>query len=1234
MANELIELLKERILILDGAMGSMIQLFNLSEEDFRGERFALHPGQMKGNNDMLCITRPDIIKDIHKQYLAAGADIIETNSFSSNAISMEDYGLQECIRELNLATVHVARAAIDEFMQEHPDSSPRFIAGSIGPTSKSTSMSPEVANPAFRSVTFDDMRGAYKKQIEALLEGGVDVLLIETIFDTLNAKAAIYAAEEAFDSTGKKVPIMLSVTISDKSGRTLAGQKMEAFLASVQHANILSVGLNCSFGASDMKPFLKELAEKAPYYISAYPNAGLPNRFGKYDETPDKMAIQIQEYIDEGLVNIIGGCCGTTPAHIAKYRAMVKGITPRRPAKTSNVLWLSGLELLEVKPENNFLNIGERCNVAGSRKFLRLIKEKNYEEALSIARKQVEDGAQVVDVNMDDAMLDAKEEMKEFLNLIASEPDIAKVPLMIDSSKWEVIEAGLKCVQGKCIVNSISLKEGEEKFLHYAGLIRRYGAAVVVMAFDEAGQADSFERKISICSRAYKLLTEKLNFKPSDIIFDPNILAIATGIEEHYNYANDFIRAIAWIKENLPHAKVSGGISNLSFSFRGNNYIRSVMHSVFLYHAIAKGMDMGIVNAAESLVYDDISVDVRDLVEDVVLNRHPEATEKLIEKAEELKAASSANPLEKSNKEMWRSLPLDERLQHALIKGIGDFMEEDIKEALQQYPRAIDIIDQPLMTGMNKVGILFGEGKMFLPQVVKTARTMKKAVSILQPIIESEKQAGSSTSAGKILLATVKGDVHDIGKNIVGVVMACNNYEVIDMGVMVPTEDIIQKAREIRPDIIGLSGLITPSLEEMCHVAEAMEKAGLDVPLFIGGATTSALHTAVKISPKYSHPVLYIKDASQSALVAAKVLNTNMRSEYIAEVGLEYEQIRNNYNNKNVEVLSLEESRQNKFPIDWGSYIPVPPKNLGVHVLDNIPITEVLPFINWSYFFAAWKLLGKFGEIATIEGCDSCRAQWLASFPEKEREKASEAMKLYKDANRMIQYLIDHDFDLIKAVYGFFEANSEDEIIYLNDTKLYIHRQQEKKDTGHQKSLADYVMPRDKGVTDYLGAFVITAGYGIESLLQKYESEGNDYKVLLLKSVCDRLAEASSEYLHYKIRTDYWGYASDEDLSMKEIFKAGYKGIRPAVGYPSIPDQSMNFDLDKLLKMDRIGVELTENGAMSPTATISGFYFAHPDTTYFAVRCISEDQLQQYALCRGITVEEARFWLANIEIKE
>lgn len=902
------QIIDERILILDGAMGTMIQKYNLSEQDFRGERFAQVAGQMKGNNDLLCLTRPDVIKDIHRKYLEAGADIIETNTFNAQRVSMADYRMQDMCREINLSAAGIAREMADEYSRMTPHK-PRFVAGSVGPTNKTCSMSPDVNNPAMRALTYDELVSAYREQMEALLEGGVDALLIETIFDTLNAKAAVFAAGEAMQAVGREVPLMLSVTVSDIAGRTLSGQTLDAFLASVQHAPIFSIGLNCSFGAKQLKPFLEGLAARAPYYISAYPNAGLPNSLGQYDQTPGDMASEVKEYIDEGLVNIIGGCCGTTEEYIAEYVPLVQKARPHIPVGKPERMWLSGLELLEQTPEINFINVGERCNVAGSRKFLRLINEKKYEEALSIARKQVEDGALVIDVNMDDGLLDAKEEMTVFLNLVMSEPDIARVPVMIDSSKWEVIEAGLKCLQGKSVVNSISLKEGEEKFIEHARLIKKLGAATVVMAFDEKGQADTFERKIEVCSRAYRILTEQVGFNPYDIIFDPNVLAVATGIEEHNNYAVDFIKATGWIKQNLPGAHVSGGVSNLSFSFRGNNYIREAMHAVFLYHAIQQGMDMGIVNPATSVLYTDIPADVLERIEDVVLNRRPDAAERLIETAEALKNTDAGNKT--AEQEQWREAAVEMRLQYALIKGIGDYLEEDLTEALPLYEKAVNIIEGPLMDGMNKVGELFGAGKMFLPRVVKTARTMKKAVGILQPLIEADKQEGART-AGKVLMATVKGDVHDIGKNIVSVVMACNNYEIIDLGVMVPAETIVQKAIEEKVDIIGLSGLITPSLEEMAHVAVELQRAGLNIPIMVGGATTSKLHTALKIAPVYGGPVIHMKDASQNALVAARLLNAESRREFVEGINREYEELRSKNGAKQVKTVSLEEAQKNK----------------------------------------------------------------------------------------------------------------------------------------------------------------------------------------------------------------------------------------------------------------------------------------------------------------------------------
>ena len=904
------QLIRERILVLDGAMGTMIQQYNLSEADFRGERFKDIPGQLKGNNDLLCLTRPEVIEDIHRKYLVAGADIIETNSFNATSVSMADYHVQAYCQEINLAAARLARRMADEFTALTPEK-PRFVAGSVGPTNKTCSMSPDVNNPAFRALTFDELQAAYCEQMEALLEGGVDALLIETIFDTLNAKAAIRAADLSMEKTGRKVPLMLSVTVSDIAGRTLSGQTLDAFLASVEHADLFSVGLNCSFGARQLKPFLEQLASRAPYYISAYPNAGLPNSLGQYDQTPEDMAAEVKEYIEEGLVNIIGGCCGTTEQYIAKYQDLIQGVQPRVPVKKHAHLWLSGLELLEVSPEINFVNVGERCNVAGSRKFLRLINEKKYDEALSIARKQVEDGALVIDVNMDDGLLDAAQEMTTFLNLVASEPEIARVPIMIDSSKWEVIRAGLKCVQGKCIVNSISLKEGEEVFIAHAREVKQLGAAVIVMAFDEKGQADTYSRKIEVCERAYRILVDKVGFAPEDIIFDPNVLAVATGIEEHNNYAVDFIQATGWIRKNLPGAHVSGGVSNLSFSFRGNNYIREAMHAVFLYHAIQQGMDMGIVNPATSVLYTDIPQDILERIEDVVLNRRPDAAERLIETAERLKQEKEGTTSQEGNASaqlLWRNnTTVEERLQYALVKGLSDYLEEDLQEALSRYPNAVSVIEGPLMAGMNHVGDLFGSGKMFLPQVVKTARTMKKAVAILQPYIEAEKEEGAR-SAGKVLVATVKGDVHDIGKNIVSVVMACNNYEIIDLGVMVPAEKIVETAIREKVDIVGLSGLITPSLEEMVHVVTELQRAGLDIPVMIGGATTSKLHTALKIAPVYHAPVVYMKDASQNALVAAKLLNREQRP----ALNEEYQALREKNRQKTVQTVSLAEAQKNK----------------------------------------------------------------------------------------------------------------------------------------------------------------------------------------------------------------------------------------------------------------------------------------------------------------------------------
>ncbi|WP_436414788.1 methionine synthase [Petrimonas sp.] len=1221
------ELLKSRILILDGAMGTMIQRYKLSEEQFRGERFADAAKPQKGNNDLLSVTQPEIIGEIHRGYLSAGADIIETNTFNANAISMDDYGMVHLVREINASAAQVARKAADEFTAKNPDK-PRFVAGAIGPTNKTASMSPDVENPMYRAVTFDDLCNVYFEQIDALVENGVDILLIETVFDTLNAKAALFAANEVAKKHGKSTPISLSATLSDKAGRTLSGQTIEAFLASVSHADLLSVGLNCSFGASDMKPYIKQLRRVSPFYLSAYPNAGLPNQLGEYDETPEKMAAQIQEFIDEGLVNIIGGCCGTTPEHIAKYAEMVTCVTPPTPVKQPALMRLSGLEEFVLTPEINFVNIGERCNVAGSRRFLRLIQEKNYEEALQIARQQVEDGAQVIDINMDDGLLDGVQEMTNFLNLLASDPDISRVPVMIDSSKWSVIEAGLKCMQGKCIVNSISLKNGEAEFLEEAEKVKSYGAAVVVMAFDETGQADTYQRRIEICERAYHLLVGN-GFNPQDIIFDPNVLAIATGMEEHQNYAVDYIETVKWIKANLPGAKVSGGVSNLSFSFRGNEYVRGAIHSVFLYYAIQAGMDMGIVNPAESVLYEDIPADVLELVKDIVFNRREDATERMMEYAQSIKNKSSEETKEKVLE--WRSLPLEERLSYALVKGISDFMDEDIAEALSVYPRAVDVIDKPLMDGMNVVGDLFGSGKMFLPQVVKAARTMKRAVAILQPVIEAEK-SGAAKKAGKIVLATVKGDVHDIGKNIVSIILACNNYEIIDLGVMTPTEKILETIRTENPDIVGLSGLITPSLEEMSIVAEALQKGGFTLPLLIGGATTSKLHSALKIDPKYTAgPVVYVKDASQSPGVVSNLMNSEVKADYAKKIREEYAALRENNEDKKTDLVSLTEARENPFKIDWQSFEVETPRMTGRKVLRNIPVEDIIPYIDWKFFFHGWNLAAKFGSISTIDPTPESRDNWLAKFKDDEQERAREAIKLYDDALDLLNKLVSDKVSYINAVYGFYEAYSEGDDIVSEGVRIPMLRQQKKNDKNEYLSLSDFIAPKASGKKDYIGAFAVTAGAGADDLLQHYENEGDEYSSLLMKSLLERLAEGGTEWLHYKMRKEYWGFAPDENISIADMLATRYRSIRPAVGYPSIPDQTMNFVLHEMLQTDEIGVFLTENGMMNPTASVSGFLFANPQAKYFVIGSISEEQVQDYTIRRNAKPEEIRkFLFANL----
>jgi 5-methyltetrahydrofolate--homocysteine methyltransferase len=1207
----MINQLKDRILILDGAMGSMIQQYNLTEEDYRGTRFAGFHQSLKGNNDLLSITQPAVIKAIHTQYLDVGADIIETNTLNANRVSMADYAMTDIVGEMNRAAVRLAREAADEYTIKNPDK-PRFVAGSIGPTNKMASISPDISNPALRNVTFDELQAAYKEQIDALIEGGVDALLAETIFDTLNLKAALMAAEQSVAESGKDIPLMVSFTIVGKSGRILSGQTLEAILASISHIKLLSVGLNCSFGAAEMKPFVKELGRMAPHYISAYPNGGLPNSLGQYDETPQKMAAQIKEYIDEGLVNIVGGCCGTTPAHIAEYVALVENAKPHRPAPKQNDLVLSGLEPLSFafRPVP-FTLIGERCNVAGSRKFLRLIKEKKYEEAFDIARKQVSDGAQILDVNLDDGLLDSVEEMTTVLNRMASDPDIIRVPVMIDSSRWDVIEAGLKCLQGKSIVNSISLKNGEADFLEKARYVRSYGAAVIAMAFDEKGQADTFERKIEIAAREYRLLTEQAGFPPYDIIFDPNVLAVATGIEEHAGYALDFIRATEWIKNNLPGAKVSGGISNLSFSFRGNDRLREAMHAVFLYHCIGKGLDMGIVNPSSSVLYEDIDAELLPLIEDVIFNRRADAAERLTDYAQQ----NSFNREEKEEKqETWRTLPLPERLQYALVKGVDNFLEQDLAEALQTYAKPVEIIDGPLMEGMNRVGNLFGAGKMFLPQVVKTARTMKKAVSIIQPAIEAERNEDSQ-KAGKILIATVKGDVHDIGKNIASVVLSCNNYEIIDLGVMVPPEEIIQNAKKHAVDMIALSGLITPSLQEMAIVASELEKAGFSVPLLIGGATTSQLHTALKIDPNYHGAVVHVPDASLAAPAANQLLNPQTQNEYIREIKSKCETLRNQTVQK--ELVSLDYARKHPFAIDWSKYRSFTPSFTGTKVFPSLPVKEIIPYINWAAYLPAWKFPAKYGKYMRLKTDDE-KQTWLHGSRGKDDPKVEEAVRLMEDTQKVLQSWVDCDAGFIKAIIGFYPVTLRSETIRVAGIDIPFLRQQEKRDDNRYKSLADFFHPDG----DYIGFFVVTAGSD--------KTEKDPYTDMIKQILRDRLAEAATEYLHEKVRKIHWGYNSGEAYMPEELLHASIPGIRPASGYPSHPDISLNFAIDSLLDMKRIGVDLTPNGAMNPPATVSGIFISHPESEYFMVGRIDEEQVSDYAARKGITDEEARKWLAGV----
>ena len=1211
--GNLIEILEKKIVVLDGAMGTSIQKYNLTEKDFRGELLKDFHKDQKGNNDILSLTKPEVIKEIHKSFLKAGADIIETNSFNSTSISQEDYGTENLVYDLNYNAAKIAREVADEFTKNNPNK-PRFVAGSIGPTNKTASLSPHVENPGYRNVTFDSLVNAYKEQISALIDGGVDCLLIETVFDALNCRAAIVAANKVYEEKQVVLPIMISGTLTDKSGRTLSGQLLDAFAQSVRNENVISIGLNCSFGGADMIPFIKQLAHTEDVYISCYPNAGLPNVLGEYDELPKMTAGYIRELALEKDVNIVGGCCGTTPDHIKAIAEAVEGLEPRKIPKKKESIYC-GLEIIRSNKENNFINIGERTNVSGSAKFARLIREKNYEEALSIAKEQVENGAQIIDINFDDGLLDSQKEMEYFLRLIAAEPDISSRPIMIDSSRWEVIETGLKSIQGKPIVNSISLKNGEEEFLSHAKIVKDFGAAVIVMAFDENGQADTYERKISICKRAYDLLVNKLNFPPEDIIFDPNILAIATGIEEHDNYAVDYINATKWIKENLPYAKVSGGVSNLSFSFRGNNTIREAMHSVFLYHAIEAGMDMGIVNPGMIQIYDDIPKDLLKLVEDVVLNKHKNSAEKLLEKADDYK---QGNTKVQTNKNLWREKSLNEKLSYALVKGITEYLEEDLEEAVNAYPKPLSIIEGPLMDGMTKIGELFGDGKMFLPQVVKSARVMKKAVAYLLPYIEKDKSQGQAASAGKILLATVKGDVHDIGKNIVGVVLACNNFEIIDLGVMVPCEKIIETAVKENVDIIGVSGLITPSLDEMCHIAAEMEKRKMTIPLIIGGATTSKAHTALKIEPNYSGPVIYGYDASKTVEISKKLLGKN-KKEYIKSIKKEYEEVRNTYNSYESELVSLKEARENKFNINWNNREIPKPNFIGIKEVMNYTVSDLRPYIDWTFFFIAWEMKKLYPDIL------------------EDSAYGKEAKKIFNDANKMLYFIEENNIVDIKGVFGIFKANSNGDNIelYNKDKSLAatfnLFREQRKKNKGPYLCLSDFIAPKEINKDDYLGGFIVTTGLKADEYVKKLESEGDSYNAIMLKLVCDRLAEAFAEKLHEDIRKNYWGYAKDENLSMKEIFKASYRGIRPAFGYPSLIDQSQMKILFNLLNGEKVtGVKLTESYMMDPVSSVCGLYFASEDSRYFNSNFIDKDQAEDYANRCGLSLEQLEKALPNI----
>ncbi|NOI90292.1 methionine synthase [Vibrio splendidus] len=1209
-------LLKQRILLIDGGMGTMIQDYKLEEQDYRGERFADWHSDLKGNNDLLVLTQPKLIKDIHMEYLEAGADILETNTFNSTTIAMADYNMESLSEEINFTAAKLAREAADEWTAKTPDK-PRFVAGVLGPTNRTCSISPDVNDPGYRNVSFDELVEAYSESTRALIKGGSDLILIETIFDTLNAKACSFAVESVFEEVGITLPVMISGTITDASGRTLSGQTTEAFYNALRHVKPISFGLNCALGPDELREYVGEMSRISECNVSAHPNAGLPNAFGEYDLSPEDMAEHVKEWAESGFLNLIGGCCGTTPEHIRHMAEVVEGVTPRQLPDLPVSCRLSGLEPLTIAKESLFVNVGERTNVTGSARFKRLIKEELYDEALSVAREQVENGAQIIDINMDEGMLDAEACMVKFLNLCASEPEISKVPVMVDSSKWEVIEAGLKCIQGKGIVNSISLKEGKEKFVEQAKLVRRYGAAVIVMAFDELGQADTRERKVEICTNAYNILVDEVGFPPEDIIFDPNIFAVATGIDEHNNYAVDFIEAVGDIKRDLPHAMISGGVSNVSFSFRGNNYVREAIHAVFLYHCFKNGMDMGIVNAGQLEIYDNVPEDLREAVEDVVLNRRDDSTERLLDIATEYLERAVGKVEDKSALE-WRTWPVEKRLEHSLVKGITDFIVEDTEEARVNASRPIEVIEGPLMDGMNVVGDLFGEGKMFLPQVVKSARVMKQAVAHLEPFINATKDVGATN--GKILLATVKGDVHDIGKNIVGVVLQCNNYEIIDLGVMVSCEKILKVAKEENVDIIGLSGLITPSLDEMVHVAKEMERQGFKLPLLIGGATTSKAHTAVKIEQNYSEPVVYVNNASRAVGVCTSLLSNELKPAFVEKLDIDYDRVRDQHNRKKprTKPVSLERARANKVAIDWNAYTPPAPVKPGVHIFKDFDVATLRQYIDWTPFFMTWSLVGKYPAILNHE------------------EVGEEAKRLFKDANDLLDRVQKEKLLEARGMCAMFPANSvgDDIEVYTDESRtevlkvLHNLRQQTEKPKGFNYCLSDYIAPKDSGKADWIGGFAVTGGIGERELADEYKANGDDYNAIMIQAVADRLAEAFAEYLHKEVRKDIWGYSPDENLSNDDLIREKYQGIRPAPGYPACPEHTEKGTLWELMDVEKaIDMSLTTSYAMWPGASVSGMYFSHPDARYFAIAQIQQDQVDSYADRKGWDMLEAEKWL-------